>query len=743
MRRAGSYQLSAVNSTANQHLMPNTPSTAGLNPEQLEAVLHVRGPLLVLAGAGSGKTRVITHRIAHLVETGADPRGIVAVTFTNKAAQEMRQRIEKLVGGAVPIGFVGTFHSWSLRFLRRNAVAAGVPPRFSIADTADQLALVKEAMGELGISDQVLSPGAVRSRISHAKNALISVDRFESAQNDFAGERIARVYRLYEKKLAAAGALDFDDLILRAVGLLRARPDVLASERRRTRHLLIDEYQDTNVSQDALVKLLGEGADSLCAVGDEDQSIYRWRGAEVEHILRFDQDFPGARVVPLERNYRSTAKILEAASAVVSHNRRRRPKRLSADRGEGSGVRLWRFDEDRSEAEAVAREIETQGAPASHVAILYRTNAQSRSFEEELVRRRIPYVVVGGMKFYDRAEVKDALAYLRLAVRPEDDLAFRRVVNVPARGIGSTTLDRLAEAASSTNRSWWEASADPLPGLTERARVALGRFRDLVEDLRDRAPTYSPSALLEHLLEASGYAALYEGSEEKEDVARRENLQELVSSAREFERSNAEGASVAEYLDAVSLATDADAAPKSGGAVTLSTLHAAKGLEFKSVYVVGLEEGYLPHGNSGDDPEELEEERRLLYVGMTRAEDRLTLTLADRRLVYGKVQFRTPSRFVDEMPPGALEERVERGDRSSAVRFAPPPSSPRFSRVEPEDESQEAPPLGRGRRVRHPRYGYGVILAQEGSGDDTRLTVYFDRAGKKKFVARYADLTPA
>ncbi len=720
--------------------MPESPSLQGLNPEQREAVLHPGGPLLVLAGAGSGKTRVIIHRIARLVEAGADPRGIVAVTFTNKAAQEMRERVQRLIGAAVPVGFVGTFHSWSLRLLRRNAAAAKLPPRFAIADSADSLALVKEAMSELGISEQMLPPGSVRSRISHAKNALISAEKFETSQFDFAGERIAKVYRSYEKRLAAAGALDFDDLILRAVRLLSERSEVLASESRRTRHLLIDEYQDTNTSQDALVKLLGAGADSLCAVGDEDQSIYRWRGAEVEHILRFDEDFPGARIVPLERNYRSTAKILEAASKLVSHNRRRRPKTLRADRGEGSRVRLWRFDEDRSEAEAVAREIGSGDRAPSEVAILYRTNAQSRSFEEELVRRRIAYVVVGGMKFYDRAEVKDALAYLRLAVRPEDDLAFRRVVNVPARGIGSATLDRIAAAASESGRSWWEVSGENLPGLTDRARVALGRFRNLVGELNGRAESYSPSAMLEHLLDASGYAALYEGSEEREDVARRENLQELVSSAREFERRNAEGASLAEYLDAVSLATDADAVPSGGGAVTLSTLHAAKGLEFKDVYVVGLEEGYLPHGNSGDDPEELEEERRLFYVGMTRAEDRLTLTLAERRLVYGKVQFRSPSRFLDEMPPGALEERLER--TPSASRFAAP-SAGRFRSFEPEEESQEPAPLGRGRRVRHPRYGYGVILAQEGSGEDTRLTVYFDRAGKKKFVARYADLTPA
>jgi DNA helicase-2/ATP-dependent DNA helicase PcrA len=710
--------------------MPESPSLTGLNPEQKEAVLHEKGPLLVLAGAGSGKTRVITHRLARLVETGVDPRAILAVTFTNKAAEEMRERARRLLGGGIVLSFIGTFHAWSLRLLRRYAAAAGVPPRFAIADAADQLALVKEAMAELQISDQVLPPGAVRARISSAKNALVTAKKFEETQTDFAGERIARVYLLYEKKLAAAGALDFDDLIARSVRLLRERPDILAAERRRVRHLLIDEYQDTNAAQDALVKLLGEGADSLCAVGDEDQAIYRWRGAEVEHILRFDEDFPGARTVALETNYRSTDGILRAASAVVSNNRRRRVKTLRADRGKGALVRLAHFEEDRQETEAVARAIAEAGRRPGDVAILYRVNAQSRPFEEELVRRRIPYIVVGGMKFYERAEVKDAIAYLRLAVRPEDDLAFRRVVNVPARGIGASTLDRIAAAARETGQSWWEVSGDPPAGLSDRARLALSRFRALVEDLREKAQTYSPSALIEHLFEATGYAALYEGSEDKEDESRRENLQELLNSAREFERRNAEDATVAEYLDTVSLATDADVAATSGGAVTLSTLHAAKGLEFPAVFIVGLEEGYLPHGESREDAEELEEERRLLYVGMTRAKDELTLTLAGRRLVYGKVQYRTPSRFVEEIPAAALEQIS-----------APRAVRPTIFSPEPEDEPSQ--PLARGRRVRHPRYGYGVILAQEGSGDETRLTVYFDRAGKKKFVARYADLTPA
>ena len=716
--------------------MSESPALQGLNPGQKAAVLHEKGPLLVLAGAGSGKTRVITHRLARLVETGADPRSIVSVTFTNKAADEMRERARRILGGRPLVSFVGTFHSFALRFLRRHAALAGLPPRFAIADSADQLSLVKEAMEELGVSEQVLSPGAVRSRISHAKNALVTAQSFADSQTDYAGERVGRVFLLYEKKLASAGALDFDDLIVRAVRLLRDRPEVAAAEAARVRHLLIDEYQDTNTSQDALVKLLGRGADSLCAVGDEDQAIYRWRGAEVEHILRFDEDFPGAKIIPLERNYRSTSGILAAASGLVSNNRRRRPKTLLADRGAGAKVRLWRFDEDRSEAEAVARAVEDRRDEAGDVAILYRTNAQSRPFEEELVRRRIPYVVVGGMKFYERAEVKDALAYLRLAGRPEDDLAFRRVVNVPARGIGQATLDRIAKAARESGKSWWEVSANPPAELTDRARTALSRFRAIVSDLAERAQSEPPSALLEHLLEATGYAALYDKSEDSEDVARRENLAELVSSAREFERRNAEDATLAEYLDSVSLATDADAAG-GGRGVTLSTLHAAKGLEFPAVFVVGLEEGYLPHGQSGEDEDELEEERRLLYVGMTRAKDQLTLTLARRRLVFGRVQPRMESRFVVEVPAEAVEERTFGSIRPTV--FAP---------FAAEDESQEVDlpgtgELKRGRRVRHPRYGYGVILAQEGSGDETRLTVYFDRAGKKKFVARYADLTPA
>jgi DNA helicase-2/ATP-dependent DNA helicase PcrA len=729
-------------------------SLSHLNPEQREAVLHGDGPLLVLAGAGSGKTRVITHRLARLIENGADPRSITAVTFTNKAAGEMRERASALVGPKAGLAFIGTFHSWSLRLLRRQHAAAKLPARFSIADAADSLSLIKEAMAELSISEQVLPPYAVRSRISSAKNALISVERFARENVDFAGERIASVYALYEKRLAAAGVLDFDDLIVRSVRLLRDLPLLRAAEQKRVRHLLVDEYQDTNTAQDALVKILGEGAASFCAVGDEDQAIYRWRGAEVEHILRFDQDFPGARLVALERNYRSTAPILDAASALVAHNRRRRKKTLRSDRGAGAAVRLWQVEEDRVEAEEVVGAIAGSGKPPSDFAVLYRTNAQSRAFEEELLRRRITYVVVGGMKFYERAEIKDILAYIRLAVRPEDDLAFKRVVNVPARGIGTATVERIAAAAREAGVSWWEASAGPIAGLPERARQALSRFRAVVEDLREKAATLSPAETIAHALESTGYAALYRESLDREDTTRFENLQELLSAAREFERRDAEGVTVAEYLDTVALATDGDARGE-GGAVVLSTLHAAKGLEFPSVFVVGLEEGYLPHGESEEDEEELEEERRLLYVGMTRAKDELTLTLAGRRLVYGKVQARTPSRFLEELPTDQLETReVEEPLRPTIFSRGPSGTgrgpdrwrerSPILSnRAAPEPALPSTGPLTRGRKVRHPRYGDGVVLAQEGSGEQMRVTVYFERAGRKKFVAKYADLTPA
>ncbi len=730
----------------------------GLNPEQREAVLAGEGPLLVLAGAGSGKTRVVTRRLARLVGEGADPRRIVAVTFTNKAAEEMRERVGALLGGRLD-SFVGTFHSWGLRFLRRVNGAEGRTAAFKIADSGDQMAFVRESMEELGLSEQTFPPNAVHGRISGAKGAARSSDRFAAEETDFAGGKIAEVYARYERKLCAANAFDFDDLITVPVRLLRSSDELRDRERARVEHLLVDEYQDTNTAQDALIKLLGQKARSLCAVGDEDQSIYAWRGARVEHILQFEQDFPGARIVALTRNYRSTARILQAAASVVSHNCRRRPKTLVSDGAEGNPVEVRSFRDDRGEAEWIVSEIDRSERPRSEFAVLFRVNAQSRSFEDELMRRGVPYVVIGGMKFYERAEVKDAVAYYRLALDPGDDLAFRRVVNVPARGIGGVTMDRLAEAAREAGVSLFDAS-EGAAGVTDRARIALGRFRAIVLAAREKAGELSPAGLLDFVLEESGYRAMYAVSEEREDVARRENLTELISAAREYERREGESAAARGFLDAVALATDADA-PRPSGAVTLMTLHSAKGLEFSDVYIAGLEEGFLPHVQSAGSGEEIEEERRLLYVGMTRARKRLTLTFARQRMLYGEIRPRSSSRFVEELPADVA--RIEDafayaptlfsgGERDEEAFQWQGPSHPRTS-------SRQPPPVSvakrrvwvpgtlsgfaRGSRVRHPTYGAGIVLQQEGSGEEARLTVFFDRAGKKKFVARFANLTPA
>jgi DNA helicase-2/ATP-dependent DNA helicase PcrA len=729
-------------------------SEGGLNPEQTEAVEHERGPLLVLAGAGSGKTRVVTRRLARLIERGADARGIIAVTFTNKAAREMGSRVADLLGGRKPSSFVGTFHSWGLRFLRRIGGAEGRGPSFSIADTGDQLFLLREAMAELSLSEQTFPASSVQFRISSAKSAGKSHEQFSREATDFAGSRIAQVFSLYEKKLRISGAFDFDDLILVPVRALSGSSELLAAERARVEHLLVDEYQDTNPAQDSLVKLVGGAAVSLCAVGDEDQSIYGWRGARVEHILRFEEDFPGARVIALTRNYRSTARILEAAGKLVSSNRRRREKKLVSVGSEGVAVEVRHFRDDRGEAEWVVSRIASGERRPSEFAVLFRVNAQSRSFEDELVRRSIPYVVVGGMKFYERSEIKDAVAYFRLALDRDDELAFRRVVNVPARGIGSVTLERIVAAARSGGISLFDASKSA-EGITERARIALSRFRTILETVGLRSRELGAADLLSLVLAESGYRELYANSPQPEDVARSENLRELVSAARDYETREGESASARGFLDAVSLATDADSA-RPEGSVTLLTLHSAKGLEFPEVIVTGIEEGFLPHSQSSNSEEEIEEERRLLYVGMTRARETLTLTACRQRLLYGETRPRTASRFLVDLPASVVEigeeapegsslfEESENDDRREVSR---PSSGRRWPAASPSPRRRSPVPgtlpgFQRGARVRHPTYGSGVILQQEGSGEEARLTVYFDRAGKKKFVAKFASLTP-
>ena len=749
---------------------------SGLNPEQAAAVSHGEGPLLVLAGAGSGKTRVLTRRLAWLVAHGVPQESVVAVTFTNKAAGEMKGRVATLLATEWPRSFVGTFHAYGVRLLRRFAAEAGVPRSFVVFDADDQLVVVRRAMKELALPEKMATPRSLLARISQAKNSGIPVADFAGRFGAALGPRLADLFRAYEKTLRASQALDFDDLLVLSAKLLSENAEVLALMRRSVRHLLVDEYQDTNRVQARLVKALAGERGNVFVVGDEDQSIYRWRGADVSNILDFATDFPGARTVRLEQNYRSTAAILDAAGAVVAENRRRLGKTLRATKRGGDRVRLLVFDEERDEAREIVSRLSTsrRSDPSWQVAVLFRTNAQSRPFEDELLRANVPYLLVGGTKFYERAEIKDALAYLRLLRNPDDDVSFRRVVNVPARGIGVATLEALEASAGAKGRSLFAALAELPDGMTERARKALREFRTLVTGLRELAGSEgtgaaAAAATVAAVLEETGLLALYERSSDPEDEARRENLDELLSAAREHERANASGAegddpSLAGFLDAVTLRSDADEADERKG-VLLITLHAAKGLEFDEVFLAGMEDGSLPHVSSQGDDEEVEEERRLAYVGMTRAKERLTLSYVRRRMVRGEWMSREPSPFLDAIPSRvlSLEDLGSFAVRGPAVSRSPglfpdyegesqetparrPPARRPSPAFRPAMRRTPPPPTAsgyrRGSRVVHPEYGPGIVLTIEGSGDDEKLTVYFDRAGRKKFVARFANLTP-
>ena len=753
----------------------------GLNPEQAAAVSAGPGPLLVLAGAGSGKTRVLTRRMAWLMAHGTAEEALVALTFTNKAAGEMKERVAHLLGSRRPRSFVGTFHSFGVRLLRRFAPEAGLTSGFVVFDADDQLAVFRHALKAAGITDKTLTPKAVASKISRARNAGWSREEYPSRFGDFVGTRLVELHAAYEKELRKANAVDFDDLLGKSAKLLSGNADVLGLLRRSVTQLLVDEYQDTNGAQAQIVSLLAGQTRNVFAVGDEDQSIYRWRGADVSNILEFERDFPGAKTIRLERNYRSTAPILEAAGAVVAENRRRLGKTLKATKTGGEPVTLLILPEERDEAREVVERISRLRSikPGAEVAVLFRTNAQSRPFEDELVRARLPYLLVGGTRFYERQEVKDALAYLRLLSNPDDDVSFRRVVNVPARGVGTTTLEGLAAAAATRGSSLFAVLSSLPDGLTERAKKALVEFRDLVASLREtflREETGAGTAVAA-VLTGTGLLALYEDSDDPQDQARRENLDQLLAAARDHERAGSEDegdTSLAGFLDAVTLRSDADDVDARKG-IVLMTLHAAKGLEFDEVFLAGMENGSLPHASSRDDDDELEEERRLAYVGMTRAREKLTLSRVLRRMVHGEWMNREPSPFLDAIPARALAvvDRTFGGSGGREIRFgAPEPSGGLFPDYEGESQETFAPArpaarpaarpqrpavppmrrtpppptasgFRRGGRVRHPEYGVGVVLLVEGSGDQEKLTVYFDRAGRKKFVARYSQLTQA
>ena len=724
-----------------------------LDPEQREAVSHGEGPLLVVAGAGSGKTRVLTYRIAWLLARGlAQPHEILAVTFTNKAAREMVERVEALLGGPLAGGFVGTFHRFALQLLRRHPREVGLREHFAIADEDDQRRIVERVLKRLGVGTGQLTPRAARSRISAAKNAMLSPAELEQRAQGHSERLVAEVYAAYEDELRGVGAVDFDDMLALSVRLLECEEGLRKGLSGRFRWLLVDEYQDTNVPQARLLALLAGAHPNLTVVGDEDQSIYRWRGAQIENILGFDQAYAGARVVTLGRNYRSAEPILTAAAAVIGRNTRRRAKRLTSEAGPGVPVVAFQAADEVDEARFVANEIERLRATVElgSMAVLFRINAQSRPFEAELVRRAIPYVVVGGTRFWERAEVKDAVAYLRLVVAPDDALAFRRAIHVPARGIGQATMEILEGAAAASGMSLPAAARSQPVGLTQRAGVSIAAFFELLDALRTLAGERPPQDVVQTLLERSGLAAQY-GLEDEEDRARRANLDELVSAAAEAAE---RGLDLAGLMDEVALLSDADARVN-GQAVRLSTLHAAKGLEWDSVFLVGLEDGLLPlRREDATDIEDEEEERRLAYVGMTRARRHLTLTMARVRRLHGQLMPGRPSPFLLDVPREVLDDRTATAGRDPFRAHSPVPqrgwshpaggrwgTAPRTPAPGPRSSHPEG--WRPGLKVRHPTFGTGVILQVQGTSAQTRLVVFFDRAGRKTLIPSLAKLEKA
>jgi DNA helicase II / ATP-dependent DNA helicase PcrA len=724
-----------------------------LNPQQREAVLATEGPVLVLAGAGTGKTRVITYRVAHLIERGTPGRNILAVTFTNKAAEQMKQRIGDLVrasGRDASDIWISTFHSFCARLLRREAPRAGLPRDFAIYDDDDQTRAVKLAIQNLRLGEKEFAPRAVRDRISHAKNHSLTSDQMEAEAFDSPMRHVAAIFREYEEILRKASALDFDDLLLRAVRLLRDNAETRTQWAERLRFIQVDEFQDTNRSQEELVRLLAGKDRNVCVVGDEDQSIYSWRGAVSGNFQRFLEDFPGTRTIRLEENYRSTQTILDAAGGVVSHNRSRLGKNLRATQGAGKPLRFFEASDAAGEAEYTCGEISqiVREDPQATVAVLYRTAAQSRAFEETLRRMSLRYRVVGGFSFYQRAEVRDALAYLRLLFHPEDDVSLLRVLNVPPRGIGKVSVDALSETALEMKGSLWQA----IPRLAEsgkpRGGNALAAFRQMILALTEDCQKRPPQEFVEIVLDRTGYLDWAEQQDNLDHTSRAENLRELSRAVAEAVE---QGQPLEDILDRVALVSDADEYDETIP-VSLMTLHSAKGLEFDHVFLTGLEEGLLPHSRSMGAAEELEEERRLCYVGMTRARKMLTLLRATYRRTWGDAQLTpsVPSRFLAEIPgeliesaPGSLAEPGE------TRRYEPDPeyasSSVRRENRFPGRAScgsrqrKSVNPLI-GTRVRHPTYGIGTILKVEEDGEDRRFTVSFLDHGTKKLLERYAHL---
>ncbi|WP_026908104.1 DNA helicase PcrA [Paucisalibacillus globulus] len=749
----------------------------GLNKQQQVAVKHTEGPLLIMAGAGSGKTRVLTHRIAYLMEEkGVSPRNILAITFTNKAAREMKDRVSKLVGPAGTDMWVSTFHSMCVRILRRDIDRIGYSRNFTILDSGDQLSVVKQVIKDLNIDTKQFEPRAMQNQISSAKNELVTAEEYSNKAGNFYDRQVARVFEGYEKVLRKNQSLDFDDLIMQTIHLFKRVPEVLEYYQRRFQYIHVDEYQDTNHAQYTLVKQLANRFQNLCVVGDSDQSIYRWRGADIANILSFEKDYAQAKTVFLEQNYRSTKSILEAANKVIANNPGRKPKNLWTENPDGQKIMYYQGATEQDEAlyitDKINELVRKEGFTPSDISILYRTNAQSRAIEDTLVKSGVSYQMVGGMRFYDRKEIKDMIAYLRLITNPDDDLSFERVVNEPKRGIGKTSIERLRAYAAENDMSFYQAvEVVDFTGVPKKAAIALAEFGNLIKTLNQQQEFLTATEMVEQVLERSGYEEMLKNERSIESQSRLENLEEFMTVTQDFEETS-EDKTLLAFLTDLALVADIDRVdeedPDNEEKVTLMTLHAAKGLEFPVVFLIGMEENVFPHNRAMFDEEEMEEERRLAYVGITRAEKQLYLTNAKMRTLYGRTNMNPMSRFINEIP----EELIEGIEQARASMFGSSPfgnnfggraeRSP-FGNPRTQASTTQATPTSQPRRsaqrtqqttgaenetwkpgdkAEHKKWGTGTVVKVQGEGDKMELDVAFPApTGIKRLLAKFAPIT--
>jgi len=762
---------------------------AGLNPAQKQAVEHTDGPLLIMAGAGSGKTKVLTCKVANLLAKGVSPWSILAITFTNKAATEMRERVDRMIGEGAKDVWLSTFHSFCARFLRREVEATGMYKRnFVIYDSSDSQVVIKDCLKELNLDPKQYAPSSIQNAISNAKNQLMGPKAMARDADNFFQQKVAEVYALYAKKLRTNNAMDFDDLLMVSVLLLEEHEEIRVKYQNRFKYILVDEYQDTNGAQYQLTKILAAKHHNLCVVGDADQSIYGWRGADIRNIMDFEEDYPEARTIKLEQNYRSTKNILAAANAVIEHNINRKKKELWTENATGEKLTIYEARDERDEAEFIATTVMKQktifNASYGDMAVLYRTNAQSRVVEETFMRRGIPYTMVGGLKFYDRKEIKDILAYLRVIYNPLDTVSLLRIINVPKRGLGATTVAKLADFAENNGLTLFdvissEETLSQIPGITARVKKPLELFSTFIFQFMGYQANMRIDDLIEKVLEESGYLRELQEEKKPENESRIENLKEFVGVARDFQKTE-DNPNLENFLSTLSLVSDIDNADMEDDRITLMTLHSAKGLEFPTVFMVGMEEGLFPHSRTLMDENEIEEERRTCYVGITRAQRKLYLTCAHQRTIYGKTSMSTPSRFLDEIPEEYTERLVPRVNaygfananhygaqqRSGTMTFRPS-ASQMGSGVNFSDKAKSAlevmnsmqkrgvnvqPKTGVirpdtsvkwkvGDKAQHGKWGVGTVVSVKGEGEEVELKIAFPGQGVKGLMQKYAPIS--